>query len=134
MQCVKIPAKVCNSVDKLCRDFLWGSTVEKRKIHFVSWKKVTMYKNLGGLGIFDLRDRNKALLAKFCWRIITEHEAPWAQMLSTKYLFPARITSKGKKLPCSSVCATCKWGGEIFYKGIKWNIQTGTVVSFWWDF
>ena len=74
-QCVKIPAKVCNSVDKLCRDFLWGFTLEKRKTHLVSWKKVTMHKNLGGLGIFNLRDRNKALLAKFCWRIVTEHEA-----------------------------------------------------------
>ncbi len=25
-------------------------------------------------------------------------------------------------------------GGEIFYKGIKWNVQTGISVSFWWDF
>ena len=65
--------------------FLWGFTVEKRKIHLVSWKKVTIHKNLGDLGNFSLRDRNKALLAKFCWRISTEHEAPWAQMLSAKY-------------------------------------------------
>ena len=70
--------------------------MEKRKIHLVSWKKVTIHKNLGDLGIFSLRDRNKALLAKFCWRISTEHEAPWAQMLSAKYLSPSRITLKGK--------------------------------------
>ena len=52
-------------------------------------------------------------------------------MLAKKYLSPSRITSKGKKLPCLSVWTACKSGGEIFYKGIKWNIQTGTAVSFW---
>ncbi len=69
-------------MEKLCRDFLWGSTSEKRKLHMVSWKKVTLYKYLGGLGIFSMRDKNKALLAKFCWRIMTH--AQWSQMLTKK--------------------------------------------------
>jgi hypothetical protein len=49
MQCAIIPAKVCNVVDKLCRDFLWGSMNEKRKLHMISWKTVTLPKHLGGL-------------------------------------------------------------------------------------
>jgi hypothetical protein len=46
MQCAIIPAKVCNDVDKVCRDFLWGSTSEKRKLHLASWKKLTLPKIL----------------------------------------------------------------------------------------
>ncbi|GMY20060.1 reverse transcriptase [Fagus crenata] len=133
MQCMSVPLKVCNSIDKLCRDFLWGSTLEKRKMHLVSWKKVTVHKSLGELGIFSMRDRNKALLAKLCWRISTDHTSPWAQMLTHKYLCPSRLTPSGKKLPCSRVWAACKLGGIIFTQGIKWHIQNGNHVLFWLD-
>ena len=36
MQCQSLPAKVCDQVDKLIRDFLWGSTEEKKEVAF-SW-------------------------------------------------------------------------------------------------
>ena len=31
MQCYKLPVKFCEDVDKLTRDFLWGSIVEKKE-------------------------------------------------------------------------------------------------------
>ena len=52
MQCYKFPAKVCEDVNKLTRDFLWGSTMEKKKLHLVGWNKVTNPVDMGGLGIF----------------------------------------------------------------------------------
>lgn len=45
MQCHALPIKVCNAVDKLIMNFLWGSTEEKRKLHLVNWDTVTMPKN-----------------------------------------------------------------------------------------
>ncbi|GMY07241.1 transposon tx1 uncharacterized 149 kda protein [Fagus crenata] len=80
-----------------------------------------------------MRDRNKALLAKLCWRISTDHTSPWAQMLTQKYLCPSRLTPSGKKLPCSRIWAACKLGGTIFTQGIKWHIQNGNHVLFWLD-
>ena len=50
MQCSILPPKVIKCVDKLNRDFLWGSTENNKKIHMVSWKKVTKPKKDGGLG------------------------------------------------------------------------------------
>jgi hypothetical protein len=41
MQCTPLPAKVYDNLDALSRNFLWGSTVDKRKLHLVNWKKVT---------------------------------------------------------------------------------------------
>ena len=35
MQCYRIPVRICDEVDKLIRDFLWGSTVERKKMHMV---------------------------------------------------------------------------------------------------
>ena len=78
MQCYKIPAKVCEDVNKLTRDFLWGSTTEKRKLHLVGWNKVTNPIDLGDLGIFEMKARNSAILAKLCWRIASSLDMPWA--------------------------------------------------------
>ena len=66
MQCnvVLFQLKVCEAVEKSNRDFLWGSTQEKRKLHMVKWSTVTLPKNLEGLGIMEMRPRNEKILAK----------------------------------------------------------------------
>jgi len=134
MQCQALPSKVCEAVDKTIRDFLWGSTEEKRKMHMVKWSTVTLPKELGGLGLHSMKDRNLAILAKLCWRLASANGSPWADMLSTKYLTPNRITEEGKKLPCSSIWTACKKGGPIYVKGLKWAVRSGETINFWMDF
>lgn len=66
MQCYKLPTRIYDRIDKLTRDFLWGSTKEKRKLHLVGWDKVAALTTLRGLGIFQMKARNFAILAKLC--------------------------------------------------------------------
>ena len=134
MQCQTLPAKVCDQVDKLIKDFLWGSTEEKRRMHLVCWDKVTLPKELGGLGLHNMKERNNAILAELCWRLACEKEAPWAKMLVAKYLSTSRMTDEGRKLPCSSYWAACKRGGPIYVKGLKWPMKNGETVKVWTDF
>ena len=101
MQCHKLPVKVCEEVNKLARDFLWGSTMDKKKIHHVGWNKVTNPLNLGGLRIFEMKTRNLALLAKLCWQISSSLDMPWAQMLTCKYLTPHRLKGNSRKQAAS---------------------------------
>lgn len=96
MQCHKLPVKVCEEVNKLVRDFLWGSIVDKKKIHLVEWNKVTNPLNLGGLGICEMKARNSDLLAKLCWWIASSPDMPWAQMLTCKYLTPHCLRGKSR--------------------------------------
>lgn len=51
MQGIILPARIHNALDKINRNFVWGSTEVKRKIHLVGWDKVTSHKDEGGLGI-----------------------------------------------------------------------------------
>ena len=51
MQGVNLPRHLCDKLHKINRDFLWGSTNEKRKLHLVRWEKVIKSKEEGGLGI-----------------------------------------------------------------------------------
>ena len=131
MQCHALPIKVCNAVDKLIRNFLWGSSGEKRKIHLVNWHTITLPKDWGGLGLYQMRYRKQALLAKLCWRIANENESPWAQLLTKKYLTPSRLSEEGRNRPCSKIWAACKMGGPVYVRGLKWIMANGESVKFW---
>ena len=116
------------------KDFLCGSTEEKRKMHMVNWQTVMQPKDLGGLGLFQTRHRNQAMLAKLCWRLATEHEALWARMLTAKYLSTRRLTEEGRKLPCSRIWAACKVEGPVYIEGLKWTVNNGKSINFWKEF
>ena len=67
MQCESLLGKVTQSIDRLCRNFIWGSTDNKKKLHLISWKKITTEKKYGVLGLQSAKEKNVALLAKLNW-------------------------------------------------------------------
>ena len=48
---VSFPPKILLNVDRISRNFLWGSSDSKRKFHMVEWKKITKPKKERGLGL-----------------------------------------------------------------------------------
>lgn len=104
MQRVALLAHLCDKLDKINRDFLWGSSMEKKKLHLMGWSKIIRSKEEGGLGIQATRAKNIALLAKLNWRLFHEKDSLWAKVLLNKYYSHPRRQSKGPdKLPCSSI-------------------------------
>ena len=75
MQGTILPIHLCNKLDKINRDFLWGSTNEKQRMHLVAWEKVIRPKEKGGLEIQLAKAKNLALLAKLNWRVYHEKDA-----------------------------------------------------------
>ena len=59
-----IPKAVATRLERIQRNFLWGSTVECFKFPLVAWKKVYLPRELGGLGVRKLVPFNQALLGK----------------------------------------------------------------------
>ncbi|XP_075645075.1 uncharacterized protein LOC142616073 [Castanea sativa] len=114
MQCTALPNKLLNNIDRVNRNFLWGSLVSSKRTHWVGWHEVTKLKEKGGLGIQSARGRNQALLAKLNWRFHTEKDALWAKVLKSKYCSNQRINARKKdKLPCSRVWEAMKKGGTL---------------------
>ena len=64
MQGVALPSHICDKLDEVNRDFLWGSMSEKRKLHLIGWSKIVRPKEDGGLEIQAAKAKNLALLAK----------------------------------------------------------------------
>ena len=111
MQCDKLPGRILDGIDRVNRNFLWGTTETTKKIHWVGWQKVTRTKEEGRLGLQAAKCRNTALLAKLNWRLHTEREAQWAQVLWQKYHSNKRLNaSNPDRLSCSQVWTTIKTG------------------------
>ncbi|KAH0702587.1 hypothetical protein KY285_016865 [Solanum tuberosum] len=55
---------VLKEVDRLCREYLWGNYQDKRSITLVSWEKLCIPKQYGGLNIKGCRIWNIASVGK----------------------------------------------------------------------
>ncbi|RVW29957.1 putative ribonuclease H protein [Vitis vinifera] len=81
----RMPKVVARRLEKLQRDFLWGGGSTERKTHLVSWERVCVSKEKGGLGLRKLVHLNKALLGKWVWRFARAKEEMWKRVLVAKY-------------------------------------------------
>ena len=134
MQGVALPIHVCEKLDKINRDFLWGSISEKKRMHMVGWSKIVRSKEEEGLGIQAARVKNIVLLSKLNWRMSHEQNAPWAKVLLKKYCSTWRVRLRdSEKLPSSPNWKAISLGFPIFKNGICWGIGNGHGVRAWLD-
>ncbi|GAU11113.1 hypothetical protein TSUD_197370 [Trifolium subterraneum] len=78
-------ASIVSIIESLFKSFLWGGDGEARKIHWIHWDKVCLERSQGGLGVRKVKEFNVALLGKWCWRLRTERDGFWRQVLVRKY-------------------------------------------------
>lgn len=66
MQYIYFPKKFHKTIDKIQRDFIWGSNTTRKMVHCLSWDKITLPKDHGGLGLHKSIHKNTAFwLASF---------------------------------------------------------------------
>ena len=132
MQGVTLHTHLCEKLDKINRDFLWGySSQEKKRMHMVGWSKIIRPKEQGRLGIQAVKAKNLTLPAKLNWRMYQKKDALKAKVILGKYCSQSRRLSKDlEKLPCSTNWKAIKMGFPIFSKGICWNVGIGMMLNF----
>jgi len=64
---------------------LWGWGSEGRKIAWVSWDRLCATREDGELGVRDLKLFNIVLLSKWIWRLKTDINGLWKEILESKY-------------------------------------------------
>lgn len=85
LQSYLIPVFVCDEAEKICRDFIWSSTTDKKKSHLVAWEKLCYPKDDGGLGFHNLKVLNEAHMMKLAWNMISQPNKLWGKIMSAKY-------------------------------------------------
>ncbi|CAH9085655.1 unnamed protein product [Cuscuta epithymum] len=86
MQSSLILMSICDSIDKINRNFLWGHKGDRSKIHLVNWDEVCKPKEEGGLGIRKAWYNNLALISKLGWDIMMDAQKLWVKVFKAKYI------------------------------------------------
>lgn len=134
MQCVALPPKILQGIDKLNRNFIWDLFENKKKIHLIGWNKITKAKKEGGLGIQAAKPKNTALLAKLNCRFPSEKSSLWVRVLTNKYWRQGRTSRSTTTFSsCSTTWAGLKKGEDIFFKGSKWIACKDSLLFLWLD-
>ena len=133
MSVFSIPKGICKEITDLIAQFWWGDDEDHKRMHWMAWGKLCIPKSEGGMGFRDIYSFNLAMLAKQCWRIVTEPESLVARVLKAKY-FPngsiLEATPKnGSSFTWQSICA----GIHTFKRGAIWRIGDGQKVNIWED-
>ena len=102
-------------------------------MHWFSWWKLCIPKCDGGMGFRDLHSFNLALLAKQCWRMITNPESVCARILKAKYFPNTDLLHAGPKNGSSFTWQSIVAGLTTFKRGYIWCFGPGENVNIWTD-
>lgn len=85
MSVFKIPLAICNDIQRAIARCWWGSTNDKKGIHWAKWEKISKAKIREGIGFKDLSSFNQALVAKQGWRLLQYPDSLVAKVLKARY-------------------------------------------------
>ena len=128
-----LPKGVCKEITDVIAQFWWGDEEDNKKMHWYSWWKLCFPKSEGGIGFRDLYSFNRALLAKQCWRLITNPDSLCASILKAKYYPNCDILLAGPKKGSSFTWQSIIVGLACFKRGYIWRIGMGENVDIWAD-
>lgn len=58
---------------------------DKKKFHMVKWVDITVCKEVGGMGIKNLKKQNQSLMMKMLWKFTSWEDLLWKDVIIAKY-------------------------------------------------
>ena len=133
MSCFLLTKKICSKRTSLMARYWWGSSLDKRSMHWLSWDKLTVPKCKGGMGFRDFNFFNLAMLGKHGWRFMTNPEALCTRVMKGRYFpdsdFMQATTPKSASATWRAIVA----GREALKVGLINQIGEGAATSVWND-
>ena len=128
----EVPKGVRKRMDFFRSRFFWQSDGHKRKYRLTRWNIICRPKDQGGLGIEDLESKNKSLLCKWLFKLMSE-DGVWHELIHNKYLH-SKSLSQIKVQPSDSPFwkGLMKVKDDFFVRG-SFNIGNGESIRFWED-
>jgi hypothetical protein len=128
-----LPNSLCKELNSLMERFWWGHKDNNSKIHWMSWEKMGVSKDQGGLGFRDLCMFNKALLAKQMWRIWKNPDSLVAKIMKAKYFPHSSVMEANLGNRPSQVWRSLLAAKEMVHNGAIWRVGDGKDIRVWGD-
>ncbi|CAA7014090.1 unnamed protein product [Microthlaspi erraticum] len=131
MSCFKLPKSLCKRIQSVLTRYWWDDKPDKRKMSWVSWDRLTIPKNEGGLGFREIEVFNDALLAKIGARIIQNPDSLLAQVLLGKYCHSSSFMEAHVPATASHGWRSIIAGRDVLRQGLGWIVGIGEHIPLW---
>ena len=128
MSCFQLPNGICDKMRAIISNHWWGFEGGKKKMHCRSWDWLTTPKFMGGMGFRDMKIFNQAMLARQCWRLISEPDSLCAKVLKGRYYPKCAFIDSGPTRSCSFTWRSLRFGKRLLEKGILWRVGNGKEI------
>ena len=128
-----LPASTAHAIDRLHRQFFWRQQKDKNATPLIAWDTICQPKSQGGLGLRKTLPLNQAFIAKLGWKILTDHNNFWVNLVRKRYLKHHNFFTYKPKQSDSSIWRNIMMQRDIIRKGIRWKIGNGHNILFWLD-
>jgi hypothetical protein len=128
-----LPRALCAEINSHMRKFWWGHKENRSQVHWMSWERLGLSKEVGGLGFRDFMSFNMALLAKQAWRLWQNPDSLVGKILKAKY-YPNSTVLEAKvgrrpSFTWRSIQSSC----DLLREGLMWRVGNGGKIKIWKD-
>jgi ribonuclease HI len=129
MGCYKLPENCCQEIESMLAKFWWGSKEGKRKIHWMSWERLSKPKKNGGMGFRGFSNFNKALLGKHYWRLLMGEDSLMGRVFKSRYYPRTSFIEAKVGYQPSYAWRSIQSAKDVINLGARWRIGNGEKVS-----
>ncbi|KAH1107995.1 hypothetical protein J1N35_011763 [Gossypium stocksii] len=128
-----IPKGVYDEIERIAREFIWGSASGYPKMSLVGWDSICQPRARGGLGLRHLSDQNSSFLMKIGFNLVSKSNVLWVRVLRSKYGWKEKLPDSIERSQCSHLWRSLSRIWTLLRENLVWSIGDRTSVRCWND-
>ncbi|KAA3489907.1 Retrovirus-related Pol polyprotein LINE-1 [Gossypium australe] len=128
MQSLLVSKRVCDEIEKITRQFIWGGSMGHPKNALVGWESICKPKSYRGFGLRHLHDQNNSFIMKIVFNLISQKDALWVHVLHSKYGWKNQLLDTIHRSNCSHLWRSLSKVWPLFCENLIWSIRDGSSI------